>query len=193
MFKLAHLFFVIGALVACERPNRSVEIMPSPKDGKGGDGIGDDGDGKGDDSKSEKGSIVLTLTGFPATATSAEVTITGGIKLITETVSLSSGSGTVKAFQSTVGSTTIKVGAKVENLDYSGSVTTTVSKGKTAKETVAMKTGVISGDSSVDVKIDVGGTPSTTPGTDPVTPTGPGLWDGKSFQGNSQFNVEAVK
>ncbi len=208
MIRLTLFAVAVSALVSCERSNRSIEVQPTAPS------IKPSGDNTGGDSTTKTGSLTLTISGLPSSATTAQLAISVGGDQESRSVTLSGGSGTTTLSGMPVGYASVKVSTTISGTYYSGTASASIVSNDEVTASVSMTAGQDpgpvppgpvppgpvppgpvppgpvppgpvppgpGGDTSIDIGIDIGGNPGPS-----------NTWDGKTFKGNSMFNVEPV-
>jgi hypothetical protein len=214
MIRVITLASFLVVFAGCERSTRNVEIQPTNQ------GVKPEGNSSGD-SLSNTGKVKLDVSGFPADLKSVDLKISINGTAWDRKYDLQGGSGSDTFEPLNIGSTLIKVTVVIAGKSYDGSATLTIRKSETSRVSIKLSasdsstggtptptptptppgtptpsptppgtptpSGTPSGDTDLDISVDIGG--SSTPGT----PQPQNLWDGKSFKGNSMFNIEPVK
>jgi hypothetical protein len=153
MVRLPALLIAMGLFAACERSNRNIEVQPPSKK----DVLQDDKTGSDDFiNVFTTGSLKLVISGFPASSSSAAVTISGLEEPVVRTLSLVSGQGVTTLTDLAPGSVDISVRSVIGSVTYNGTTNLSVSKGM-------VTTG--------NIKMQASSNPTPTPNPDPqVTP-----------------------
>ncbi len=153
MVRLSALLIAMGLFAACERSNRNIEVQPPSKK----DVLQDNKDGSDDFTNVfTTGSLKLVISGFPSSANSAAVTISGFEEPVVRTLSLVSGQGVTTVTDLAPGSVDITVRAVIGSVTYNGTTNLKVSKGM-----------ITSG----EIKMQATTNPTPTPNPDPqMTP-----------------------
>ena len=231
MSRAAILVSLITVLAGCERSARTVEVQPpnqglKPETTSGGDTL------------TKSGRLAVELSGFAASASSADVKLLINDDLETQVVNISGGTGTALVSGLMPGSSTVKVRANAGGISYTGSSSASIRSGEVVRINIQLTssggdtntggtgtggntggntggtgtggntggntggTGTggntggntggtgTGGNSDLDISIDIGG---NSGGTNNGGTSTQNLWDGKSFKGNSMFNIEPVK
>jgi hypothetical protein len=196
MLKIAQIILVVSVLVSCERSNRTVEIQPGTNNNSNRNPNGNSngnqglpttpGNGTG---TTKFGGLRLSISGLPTNASTAAMSINVAGKTTSSPVNLSNGAGEASLSNLDVG-TSIDVSVKttIGGTNYTGQASVSIQKDTDADASIVMKvdSSPQGGNSDLGIQIEIGGTkPTPTPNTN--------LWDGLSFKGNSQFNVQPVK
>ena len=206
MLRLTLFALCVSALVSCERSNRTIEVQPTAPS------IKPSGDNTGGDSTTKTGSLTLTIRGLPSSATAAQLAISVGGDQESRSLSLSGGSGTTTLSGMPVGYASVKVSTTISGTYYSGTASASIVSNNEVTAYVSMTASQDpgpgpspipgpgpspipgpgpspipgpGGDTSIDIGIDIGGNPGPNPGPS-------NTWDGKTFKGNSMFNVEPM-
>lgn len=136
MVRLPALLIAMGLFAACERSNRNIEVQPPSSKVKP-----DSPSGGGDDfiNVFTTGSLKLVISGFPASVSSAAVTISGLEEPVVRTLSLVSGQGITTVTDLAPGSVDIAVKSVIGSVTYNGSTNLNVSKGMVTTGNIKMQ------------------------------------------------------